>query len=532
LLASRPGSPHQSNHVTDILAQRAEHTHQQSGFGFEARSRDRQLILMILAVLVTQILMYQQAFGITPWGEDYILAIQARLGEQSGAWSFFTGSPLSDYRPLQALTYWAVGRWQIENPFPLIHILSFAAFSFYAFVFALWIRLCRLPTSATLCALVVLFLHPVLAGPLADLDGFTRFVVSGWVWLGAYFAFKYADRPSVAIPLTSICFAIGLGFMEYAVALVPLSILAVWWGGTGRPTRRIRTALALSLALLVLFAAYYFVRISVIGYADAGRLWFNPVDWARNFIMLSVAVLFMGDTVPVYVQRGGALVTAAISVTIMALMLFSGLWLWHRAERDRQGSMYIQGPTARVFPFLVTAMLVPFFPMVFMLHISEIYATPILFVFALLTGFAVAGWAQAPRKYVVASFLVLVLHTVWACVSVRAKVGGVRAASEQAGVFTRDLLGKIPSEAHDLRVALVFLESELPGRPYSVFAPGDDLFIGPDVAAWAAMEWLRPGKNIELLHLIVNDKSAVRLQDFDMVLYWNPSNRRFESWKA
>jgi hypothetical protein len=239
----------------------------------------------------------------------------------------------------------------------------------------------------------------------------------------------------------------------------------------------------------------------------------------------------MGDTVSVYVQRGGALVTAGISVTLMALMLFSGLWLWHRAERNRQGPIPTQGPSARVFPFLVTSMLVPFFPMVFMGHISEIYATPILFVFALLTGFAVAGWARAPRKYVVASLLVLVLHTVWACVSVRAKVGGVRAASEGAAVFTRDLLGKIPSEAHDLRVALVFLESELPDRPYSVFAPGDDLFIAPDVAARAAMEWLRPGKNIELFHRIVHEKSDVQLQDFDMVLYWNPSNQRFASWK-
>jgi hypothetical protein len=514
-----------------MLAHSAEHTHQQSGFDSEAQSTDRQLVLMILAVLVTQILVYRPAFGITPWGEDYILAVQGRIGEQRGAWSFFIGSPLADYRPLQALTYWAFGRWQIENPFPLIHILSFAAFSFYAFVFALWIRLCSLPRSGTLCALVVLFLHPVLAGPLADLDGFTRFVVSGWVWLGAYFAFKYADRLSIAIPLTSICFVIGLGFMEYAVALVPLSILAVWWGGAGRQTRKIRAALALSLTLLVLFAAYYFVRISVIGYSDAGRLSFNPVEWARNFVMLSVAVLFMGDTVPVYVQRGGALVAAAISVTLMSLMLFGGLWLWHRAERDRQGAIHTQGPTAKVFPFLVTAMLIPFFPMVFMGHISEIYATPILFVLALLTGFAVAGWAQAPRKYVVAALLVLVFHTVWACVSVRAKVGGVRAASERAGVFTRDLLGKIPSEAHDLRVALVFLDSELPDRPYSVFAPGDDLFIAPDVAARAAMEWLRPGKNIELLHLIVDDKSAVQLEDFDMVLYWNPSNQRFESWK-
>jgi hypothetical protein len=472
---------------------------------------------------------HHQAFLVKPSSDDFILANQIRLGEQNGPLSFFGASPLKDYRPLQSLVYWAVGRWAIENPFPSIHVLNFAAFAFYALVFILWVRLLRLPLIGTSCAVGMLFLHPILAGPLLDLDGFGRFVVSGWVWLGAYCAYRYAGRLGIAIPLTAICLVFGLGFMEYAAALVPLSAVAVW---SGRETGRLRAVLMLLVVLLMIFAGYYVLRVSIIG-RESGHLSMSPVTWVTNFILLSFAVLFMGDTVSLYVQRGaGEIAFAGASVILMIAVLIGGSRLWHVVVRTQPLNSEI-GSTSKVLVFLPIGLFGSFVPMIFMQHVSEIYASAIAFAFALQAGVAMAGWGHARPKLFSCSVGLFTLFLLWAGTSVSAKVDRIRQTGDRASLQIQNLLAWIPVDAHDRRVALIFFESELPPRrTYSVFLAGDDSLIGPGTAARSAIEWFRPGKNIELVHVILQQKSDVRLDEFDMLLYWNPRTRRFESWKA
>jgi hypothetical protein len=452
-----------------------------------------------------------------------------KIGEQAGPLTFFRSSPLRDYRPLQSIVYWVVGRWAIENPFGLIHILNFVSFAFYALVFALWLRETRLPVIGVLGATSVLFLHPVLAGPLADLDGFTRLVVSGWVWLGAYFAFRYADRARVAIPFVSACFVIGLGFMEYAVGLMPLSVLAFWWNRRQEGARV--TALALGGVLLVLLAGYYLLRLSVIGH-DAGRLSLNPLMWTKNFVMLAAGVLFMGNTVSIYTEQSvGSFLALGLAVTVMTLVVVGGLWL--RCHRGARAVDVEEPKTEAVFTFVAAAFLASFMPMVFMRHISEIYASAIVTPFALLTGYAAAGWRNSARPYFIGFLVVFSAGIAWACISVTSKVASLRQTGERASAQIQNLLTWIPSDADGLKIALVFVETELPPRrTYSVFRAGDDHLMQPGSGARSALGWFRPGENIAVSHHLVHHKSEIKKEEFDMVLYWNPVTRLFEPLDA
>jgi hypothetical protein len=97
---------------------------------FEAVPTQLQIVLIFVAAFTLQLIAYRGVVSIQPSADDFILPVQIRVGEAQGPSSFFLASPLTDYRPLQSLIYWAVGRWAIDNPFPLIHILNFASFAF------------------------------------------------------------------------------------------------------------------------------------------------------------------------------------------------------------------------------------------------------------------------------------------------------------------------------------------------------------------------------------------------------------------
>ena len=249
---------------------------------FEAVPRRRQVAVVFFAAFLLQLLCYHEAFRIQPSGDDFILPGQIRIGEATGPLSFFGRSPLADYRPLQSLIYWSVSRTAIEDPFLSIHVLNFASFTFYAAVVAGWTMLLRMSLLGTLCTALLLSLHPILAGPLADLDGFTRLVVSAWVWLGTYFAVRFANDLRRAVPLAAMCLLVGLLFMEYALALMPLAVLGLWWA---RDRKRFLATTILSAALLSVFVAYYLLRTSVVGSSTA-QLTLVPGDSIRNFAML------------------------------------------------------------------------------------------------------------------------------------------------------------------------------------------------------------------------------------------------------
>jgi hypothetical protein len=481
----------------------------------------RQIAFVFLVAFVVQLIAYHEAFRIRPSADDFILAMQVRVGEQNGPLWFFAHSPLKDYRPLQSVAYWAAGRWAIDDPFPLIHFLNFASFAFYATVVAAWTVLLRMSLGGAICTAVFVALHPILAGPLSDLDGFTRLVVSGWVWLGAYFAMRFANDLRRAILLSGGCLTIGLLFMEYAVGLIPLAVLAVY---SARQRKPVAAAAALGVALLSVFGAYYAVRTHVVG-SSAELLTVAPLEWARNFAMLLSGVLFMGNTVWVYMNQH----TVTYLVLGLAVVLLGGIVLLGLAQR------YLWTGTAakyRELGFLLTAFGAAFTPMVFMAHVSEIYATAIVVPLALMIGRAAEGWARLRRPAFIGVIGLFVLHIAWALFSVESKVSSLRATGDRAAVQIDQLVRWVPPSPERQKIALVFLERELPERrTYSVFQAGDDHLLQPGYGEAAAIEWLRPGRQHKLTHVLVSDRTQVKSQDYDVVLYWNASSREFERWK-
>jgi hypothetical protein len=245
--------------------------------------------------------------------------------------------------------------------------------------------------------------------------------------------------------------------------------------------------------------------------------------------MLGTSVLFMGNTISVYVHTSmGALVALAISIAVMGAMLLAGLVTWYQHSRVAAETV----SAGQLFEFLGLALPASFVPMIFMKHVSEIYASAIVIPLALYIGYAAAGWLRWTRPRFVVVLLTFALHIAWACTSVTAKVADRIETGQRAEAQLHALLRWIPGDARGLRVALVFVESELPPRrTYSVFRVGDDHLIQPGVSALAALQWVRPAENIEIHHLIVQNRSEVQAKDFGLVLYWNPRVREFEPLK-
>jgi len=488
-----------------------------------------QVLLVFGAVFFLQLIAYREAIRIRPSADDFILPGQIRLGEVNGPLIFFKASPLNDYRPLQSVAYWAVGRWQMDDPFPLIHVLNFSSFVFFAAVVALWTMLLRMSLGGVVCVALLLSLHPILAGPLADLDGFTRMVVSGLVWLGTLAAVRFSGNLRIAVPLVAACFVVGLGFMEYALGLVPLSVLALWWS---RRDRRWFAAATLAAVLLVLFAGYYLARVSVLG-SGASRLTSNPLEWIRNFALLLSGVGFMGSTVWVYFHPGAkSLALLGASVTLLGVLILAGLGLRYRNPEPAEAGRTAFPTLSREAGFLVTAFLASFTPMVLMSHVSEIYATAILVPLALAAGRAAEGWSRASRPLALAAGVVFASLLAWGFLSAESKVAQLRDSGDRATIQLEQLLRWLRPEDRQQKVALVFLNRELPKlRTYSVFRAGDDHLLQPGAGIRAAIEWTRPGSGHVVKHLIVPERSQVDPAGFDLVLHWNPESRQFENWK-
>ena len=483
-----------------------------------------RLAVLLVAVFALLLVVYREAFVVRPSADDFIIPLQIRRAEQTSPLQFFRYSPVGDYRPLQWVLAWAAGRTELDDPFRALHRLNFVAFAWYALILALWIRRLCFSSLAAASTLAFVFLHPVLAGPLTDTDGFTRFVVSGWVWLGVYFADRFADRLGLALPLVGSCFLVGLGFMEYAVGLVGLATLAVLSRRGERPL--FGAGIVLSV-LVVLFLIYYTLRVSVIGFSDAGRLSLSPVDWLRNFTLLGTAIFYMGSTAEVAISPTALrLLTLACSILLVATVVGVGLWLWRGHARGTRI------PPSIDLPYLGALFLASFAPMVFMQHVSEIYATPIVFALGLLVGRAADGWWLRGRPFrtdFVAVFAIIIL---WGAASASSKVEAMRQLGERAERQIGSLLAQIPADARDMTVALVFQARDLPlRRRYSVFHSGDDYLIQPGTGHFAA-EWFLPGRDIRWVHVIRNGDSSPVAGDAGLVLCWNAAYARFETTRG
>ena len=500
------------------------------------RSSPWFLGLLFILVLGVQLVLYRDSLDVKPSSDDFIALHQIDRGENEGIWSFFMASDVSDYRPLQNVTFWLFGtvsRWHTLRMLRLLHFLSF---TFYASVAFLWIHTLGLSRMGAVVAVCVVFLHPTQTGALAGLDNYSRFVVSAWVWLGAWSAYVWSGRSRLAVPLVSLCFAIALGYMEYGIALIPLAVLATAWKGEGR---WFHDAWVMTVALLVIFGVYFLIRVSgqVATTSGTDSLSLDPLVWVKNTGMMAAAALFFGNTVPI-MQEGSLPGFAWMSLNVMLIAgsLGYGIWSARRSLMAYAGGDPTIGSPAvaeeqRHLSFLAAAFAVSFFPMLLMKHISEIYLSAMILALALLAGFATRGWVTASRPL---RYLALVLAGAQMCMAVNAiqgKIAGINEAGERTDAMMRQLLESLPQDVDAKRVATVFLRQKGAGNgSYSVFAIPDEEWI-PEGNGTYAIRWFRPDKDIRLDHLVVSDPSVVDLQPYDLVLLWENSSRRFSLMK-
>jgi len=488
--------------------------------------------LLFLLLLGIQQLLYRDSFAVKPSSDDFIALHQIERGDSGGVWSFFKASDTGDYRPLQNATYWFFATVCPSRRFLSLRLLHVAGFIFYAAVAFLWIRALGFGRVAAVTAASIVFLHPVLTGPLAGLDNYSRLVVSAWVWLGAWIARVHARRLRVAVPLVSLCFAIALGYMEYALTLAPLAALVVAWRSE---KRRLRNASIILACLVAIFCGYYLIRVSGLVATTSGTrlLSQSPFVWAKNGAVMMAAVLFFGNTVPI--MRAPSVPGFAwlgSNVALLALALGYGLRAGRRRLTPRAGEdpQTASAPTADASSrpaFLFAALAATFFPMLFMTHISEIYLSAVVVAVALLSGLSAQGWTRAPRPAWAAALILAGFQLLLASEAIQSKVTGINEAGERTEAMMQRVLELVPDDSRTRKVAMVFFEPKTTARRgYSIFALPDDELVQQGYGTFA-MRWFRPRSETRLDSLIVSDLSVVNLKAYDLVLVWQESRRQF-----
>jgi hypothetical protein len=334
----------------------------------------------------------------------------------------------------------------------------------------------------------VSFSFPLIAGPLAGLDNYSRLVVSAWIWLGALVAYRWSWRSPVGTAIITVCFTAGLRYMEYAIALIPLALLPGVW----RSERRVH-ALILFASLTAVFSAYFLIRISgvVLTSSGADLLSWNPVAWLRNAAMMLFSVLFFGNTIPAILEPSSATFAwLTFNVTLVGVAVGYGLWVRYRTNESYMMTDEMLSPAFSVnqpppLHFLSAAFAITFFPMLVMKHVSEIYLTPMIFALALLIGLSAQSWTTINRTLRYAALVLAASQLFIASTTIRAKIAGINDAGERTEATFHQLMKNLPADRDVKDVAIVFRKEESVHHDgYSVFVTPDDQLIQHGHPTW------------------------------------------------
>ena len=485
---------------------------------------NRFLICLFLLLALFQVCVYGETFNVKPSGDDFIAPLaEIHRGGIDGPISFFLEFKQADYRPLQSFVMWIFGTISSENPLIWVHILHFLSAWFFAFITFLWIKHLKFSRINAIVAAAIIFLHPVLAGNLASIDSFGRFVVSGWIWLGAYVAHRFTnDNFLKAYLLCVLCFIIGLGFMEYALGLIPLAGYVIF---TRSDKFKIRNTLLIVISLLFLFFVYFLIRYLLVVSGRPGVAFISRESavWFTNLVMLFSGALYFGNTVEFIVERS-IKICAWFGINLAAVM---ALLLWGILKKNKSDSIISSTSNPG---FLIIIFILSCFPMVVMRHVTELYVCMMVIPFALLMGHLSSNWMRTSYILRIIILLVLLFEIAIGTSTIRSKVSDLRILGERTDAQITRILNHVPYDVHEWHIGLVFIESEESDAPtYSIFREKDSNLILKLARNWFVMDWYRQGSNHSLEYLIVNDISEVEFDNYDLVLNWDYSTKTFNS---
>jgi len=481
------------------------------------------IILVILSLVV-----YRDIFTVKPSGDDFTPPLaEIHRGQVDGPLAFFKSSQLGNYRPLDSLLMWAFGSISQKHVLFWIHILHILSFWFFTLVVFMWINLLKLNKVGAVVTALIVFFHPVIAGPVASIDGSSRILVSAFVWLGVFFIMKYSNRSFFAASLACVlAFIIALGFMEYAIQLVPLAFIAVIF--CAQKSKLLKT-IALIVVLGIVLMAYLLLRGLIVG---QGISFFrfvtpNPADWIKNAALIYSAVLFLGNTVWVKVAGNiSAYAWFLFNIILVVIALSIGAFIYqkeilkisNRIETENMKSGYLHDKLK--LPFLFLSFLFSCFPMIFVRDLSELYLSGVIVPLALISGFAADGWSRMPRRYPAIAVLLLIFEIAIAIQAIESKVDDLKIAGGRTHALAKEILKYIPEDASGWKIGFVFLKSEIDmSDSYSIFRMPDIYLIYPTLGMFA-MDWYRPGKNHNLIYLVVSDISQLENSDYNAVFQW------------
>lgn len=486
------------------------------------KSLDLSFTLTVLIAAVLLLILYPEVWAVGPARDDYMPPMaEFHRGMARGPVSFFIEpSSFPFYRPLTFLSIWLAGLVSFEGLVTIIHGLHFFWVVACLGVLALWARSLGFSRAAFVFCALIFITHPVLAGPLASIDGFQRVASTAWTWLGAWFVLR-SPRGSLASDLAATaCLVIGLGFAEYALGLVPMALMvALWRRQSGRSWGSI---LRLGALLLVVVAAWYVLRSAVIGAEATMFVSLRPDVWVINTARLLAVSLFWGNSI--WSMLGPQPFAALATVAAVLLAVFwLGRGLWRRIVASgwppTLEGWLVRADTGLLLPLTLLAVV----PMPIMPHVSEMFATPILMGVALLAGQAMEGWLGAPRGERLAAFGAAALAVVVGVVANWAKIGELAAAGRRSDHQVQQVLRHIPPDVRGWRIATLF-EAAPPEPRYSVFLPWrhDSEVVRTDTLAW-----FHPDRALELERLILPDDCDRAGERFDLILAWDRAEARY-----
>jgi len=320
--------------------------------------------------------------------------------------------------------------------------------------------------------------------------------------------------------------------MEYAIALIPLAVLATAWRG-GR--RSFHGALVMFVSLMTIFSAYFLMRVSGVMATTTGTgfLSLNPMVWVKNISLMLGAGLFFGNTVPILQEVSlSGLVWLGSNVTLVVLAVAYGIRAG-RHELVPSAGVNPQSISAAVpilprrLGFLCVVFAVSFFPMLLMKHISEIYLSAVTLGLALLIGLSAHGWTTVSRPLRYLGLCLAGSQLFLAANAIQGKVAGINETGERTDEMMHQLFEHLPNDGRAKSVAMVFVKQKgTSSKSYSVFAMPDDELVLRGYGTFA-IRWFRPDQDIRLDDLVVTDLSVVDFKAYDVVLLWDGSTRQF-----
>lgn len=480
---------------------------------------DRPTLLFCVTCFVigwiVQVAIYAPMFKVLPAGDDFPILNEIHRGNSEGPLSFFKISGHAyNYRPIKSLGIWAAGNVSPDSRIFWIHVLHFASVTTLSLVALLWIRTVPLGNTGVSVAILVMFLHPGLVASIGSLDGFDSTLSTAFLWLGAWFVYRFRENLILACAMGVMCFLIGGITKEYVFALVPLGAWSIFHFSQ---RNRFGRAAILSTTLLTGFSLLMLIRkITMPEGRDGGTeyLSFDPGQWASNLSLFVIGTLLPGNTMWVFLNRFSPLLLAAIPlIALLGAVVVGGVWTFWKEKTERHTWMI----------YLAVATGLAMFPMIVMYHVSEMYLPPVIVPFALLCGLSADGWRRYGKgtQIAIAVLSVLMLgNSIWAITD---KIASLRRVGDRTEMQIDQLLAILPKDAENVRIAIAYNTFGMKAnRRYSVFAMGDEIMLAHE----DVLDWKARGRNLRIATFPNMLQPPPEDAQFDYYAAWDHQNNR------